>query len=354
MIVFGLFWRQDILEKVSIIIPTYNRKRLLSECLVSVKKQDYPNKEIIVIDDGSTDSTAAGLKENFPEIRIIRNEISFGPAFAKNQGIFESRGEYILFLDSDSELIGADTISRMAALMSQNQDIGSVGGIAERDMAGEVKNVYAKNVSIGGNSYACILERASAVDFESRVKQCDFLETCNCFTRTENLRKIGGFDPNYIYMGEDKELGIRLKQLGFKNVFGFKSAALHKYDESVKYDRRFMYFKSKAKYVIKNKGICNFLLLPFIDFLLYIIYYPVLYLLNQIFPPIGAGKIFNNKANPNVRIPPVRWLILAPYYYLKAYLMNLIEIPKILRSRNEYFLSAESMQKFKIKVSRNK
>lgn len=83
---------------ISVVIPTYNRKEFLKEAIESVLKEKNVEKEVIVVDDGSTDNTHNEIK-NYP-IRYFfqRNK---GPAFSRNTGIKNSRGKYIAFLDSD-------------------------------------------------------------------------------------------------------------------------------------------------------------------------------------------------------------------------------------------------------------
>jgi glycosyltransferase involved in cell wall biosynthesis len=84
----------------SVIIPTYNRCTLLSEAIDSVLQQSYPSIEIIVIDDGSNDSTAEMVSEKYPQVDYYYQS-NQGPAAARNRGIRESTGNLVAFLDSD-------------------------------------------------------------------------------------------------------------------------------------------------------------------------------------------------------------------------------------------------------------
>lgn len=91
---------------VSIIMPTYNREKLLPKAINSVINQVYTNWELIIVDDGSTDNTRK-LVDNYSRldqrIRYIRNNRNKGPSGARNCGILQCKGEYIAFLDSDDE-----------------------------------------------------------------------------------------------------------------------------------------------------------------------------------------------------------------------------------------------------------
>jgi glycosyltransferase involved in cell wall biosynthesis len=85
----------------SIIIPTYNRERIVNRAITSILSQTYPNYEIIVVDDGSTDNTEIIVKSTKnPNVKYFKTE-NLGVAHARNYGIKQAEGEYIGFLDSD-------------------------------------------------------------------------------------------------------------------------------------------------------------------------------------------------------------------------------------------------------------
>ncbi|MDB6056199.1 MAG: glycosyl transferase family 2 [Verrucomicrobiales bacterium] len=86
-------------EVVSIIIPTYNRADIVVQAIESARAQDYPSKQIIVVDDGSTDSTPAAVTR-FSDVEYVRQQ-NGGPASARNTGLKHARANYIATLDSD-------------------------------------------------------------------------------------------------------------------------------------------------------------------------------------------------------------------------------------------------------------
>jgi glycosyltransferase involved in cell wall biosynthesis len=88
---------------VSVIVPSYNGGRYLPEAIDSVLRQTYKRVELIVVDDGSTDDTAA-VAARYPEVRYFRQE-NQGVAAARNRGVRESRGGLLVFLDSDDVLL---------------------------------------------------------------------------------------------------------------------------------------------------------------------------------------------------------------------------------------------------------
>jgi len=96
-------------SKVSVVIPTYNRAKLIVNAIESVLAQTHPVREIIVVDDGSTDNTAQVLERYLgaqPRLReIVRyfSQPNQGQSVARNKGVKEASGEWIAFLDSDDQ-----------------------------------------------------------------------------------------------------------------------------------------------------------------------------------------------------------------------------------------------------------
>jgi glycosyltransferase involved in cell wall biosynthesis len=91
-----------------VVIPCYNQARFLGEAIQSVLCQGYPDLEIIVVDDGSNDGTeevASRFAKEDPRVRLIRQG-NRGLAAARNRGLAEAGGEYVVFLDSDDRLVG--------------------------------------------------------------------------------------------------------------------------------------------------------------------------------------------------------------------------------------------------------
>lgn len=109
------------MPKVSIIIPCYNVEKWVEECVISAIDQDYKNKEIIVIDDGSEDNTFEILQRFKEKIKVIRQE-NQGVINARRNGVNNSSGEYIIFFDSDDYIYEKTTVSKMVKKLRTNID----------------------------------------------------------------------------------------------------------------------------------------------------------------------------------------------------------------------------------------
>jgi glycosyltransferase involved in cell wall biosynthesis len=112
---------------VSVLIDTYNHERFIEEAIESVLAQDFPaaDREIIVVDDGSTDRTPELLRQFEPQIRILRKQ-NGGQASAFNVGIRECRGDIVAFLDAD-DWWAPTKLSQVVAAMNEDPEVGFVG-----------------------------------------------------------------------------------------------------------------------------------------------------------------------------------------------------------------------------------
>jgi len=106
--------------KISVLIPTYNSERHLKECLDSVLQQDFADMEILISDDGSTDSTPQVIQAyaaRDPRIRCWRNPANLGLVANHNLCLRQARGDYVKFVHADDKLLSAAALSKMAAAL---------------------------------------------------------------------------------------------------------------------------------------------------------------------------------------------------------------------------------------------
>lgn len=126
----------EVTPSVSVIIPAYNCDRFISQALESVFSQTFKNYEIIVVDDGSTDTTPQVLKRFEPRIQIIRQE-NGGVAAARNSGILVAKGELIAFLDAD-DIFFPEKLEKQVSLFAQQASLEVViSGWQIMDQSGE-------------------------------------------------------------------------------------------------------------------------------------------------------------------------------------------------------------------------
>ena len=115
----------NLSNRLSIIIPHYNNKDILYNCIHSLTNITYKNCEIIVVDNNSTDNSVESVKESFPQIKIINSDTNRGYAGGCNLGAKSSNTEFLLFLNNDT-IHNNDFIEPLINLLDNDQSIASV------------------------------------------------------------------------------------------------------------------------------------------------------------------------------------------------------------------------------------
>ena len=108
---------------VSIVIPHWNHREVLADCLQSLQKTEYDPLEIIVVDNHSEDDSVAYVREHFPEVHLVENKENRGFAGGCNDGAARAQGEYILILNNDTTQ-EPDWITELVRFMETNPSIG--------------------------------------------------------------------------------------------------------------------------------------------------------------------------------------------------------------------------------------
>lgn len=107
---------------VSVIIPSYNYLKYISRCIESAQSQDYPNIELIIVDDGSTDGSFEFLQELNSKIKVI-HQSNQGVSIARNRGLLEATGDYIAFLDADDYWDSSKISKQLEVLKQMSADL---------------------------------------------------------------------------------------------------------------------------------------------------------------------------------------------------------------------------------------
>lgn len=114
---------------VSFIIPNWNHKKILSECIASIyAANDSILKDVIVVDNASTDGSSEYMKNMYPDILWIQNDTNLGFAKAVNQGILLSKGDFLFLLNNDIKLM-KDTTEKLLSPLLENPDIGAAAPV---------------------------------------------------------------------------------------------------------------------------------------------------------------------------------------------------------------------------------
>lgn len=193
----------------SIVIPTYNRKPILEKCLKALENQVFEpqlinNYEIIVVDDGSTDGTLSWLGENphkFPHVNLYSQNHQ-GAAIARNLGVNQAQGDFIIFIDSD--LVVTETFLQAHAKALK---------LGEKQLNSD--RLFTYGAVINTNNF----DNPTSENYKITDFSAAYFATGNVAIAKKWLEKVGLFDIKFkLYGWEDLELGVRLKKLGLKLI----------------------------------------------------------------------------------------------------------------------------------------
>ena len=190
------------MPKVSVIIPTYNYGKYIEKAIDSVFAQTYKDFEIIVVDDGSTDNTREIIENKYKDkVKYFYQENKGAPS-ARNKGIEESKGEYLVFLDADDWLKPMALLSRLEYL-KEHSDCGWVHGpFCYHDE-------YGKDISKKFNNYPFLYLNKRKGNILKYILLGELISTCSVMISRILVLNVGGFDITLPCL-QDYELSLRL------------------------------------------------------------------------------------------------------------------------------------------------
>ncbi len=197
----------------SVIIPTYNRKELLKQCLSSLFAQTFPKNEyeVIVVDDGSTDGTVEFLKS---QSALWRTQNHKGPAAARNFGVKQAQREIIAFADDDC-VPPADWLEKLYDGFKRHPEVAVVSGYQEAQEEILQKNLVAQYERFQTRELYGGKDKEIVGGFETPGGV-----TNNMAVKRQVFDKVGLFDENFpVPGGEDADLKKRIADAGFKFLY---------------------------------------------------------------------------------------------------------------------------------------
>lgn len=240
---------------VSIITVNYNQSVVTSQLLDTLENLTYPNFEIIVVDNGSPLDNPEWLKEKYPSITLIKAGENLGFAGGNNVGIKASKGEYLLFINNDTE-VPANFIEPMVQLMENNNSIGMVSpkikfhwdpSIIQYAGFTKMSPITVRNSAI---AYLCKDSREYNV-----VKETHSVHGAAMMVKTEVVDKIGLMPEIYFLYYEEHDWAQMAKKTGYKLYYCGQSYLLHKESVSTGKDsplKTYYLNRGRLIYTIRN------------------------------------------------------------------------------------------------------
>jgi len=263
--------RYDLREskQVTIVIPTRDLGAVLDRCLTSIfDKTTYPNYEVLVIDNGSTEAATFSVFEHWnkqePErFRCQRLDIPFNFSKLNNDAVEQSQGEYLLFLNNDTEVITPDWITAMAE-QAQRIQIGAVGvrllypdgTIQHAGIVGGIGGVVGHSHKYYPGDHPGYFSQIQTVNNYAAV-------TAACLMcRREVFIEVGGFEEALAIAFNDIDFCFKLLEKGYRNIY-LPHVALYHYEsksrgyedtpeKQARFHQEILYLQNKWKYLLEN------------------------------------------------------------------------------------------------------
>jgi len=246
---------------VSVIIVSHNGIDFVEVCLDSVFKSAYPNKEIIFVDNASTDGSKELVKKKYSgrkNFKIIENSGSFGPAAGRNIGAAAAKGKYLAFLDNDTK-VSRFWLNELIKVLEKDKTIGSAQSKLLRMMPGRYYDCAGDYLGPLG----FLIERSQRVKDEGQwdyIAEIFSAKSAASIIKTKIFNKIGGFDEKHYMYLEETDLSWRVWLAGYRVVFIPKSVVYHAFNTPKKdfkryYEKNFVRYHGARNYIftlIKN------------------------------------------------------------------------------------------------------
>ncbi len=251
---------RDQVHPASIIIPAWNGKEYIDDCLNSLLAQDYPDFEVIVVDNGSSDATPDLVAEHFPTVTVIRNERNLGFAGGVNVGLRAARGEVFVLFNQDAVAEPGWLAALVSGLLAA-PDIGIAGS--------KILDIDGKTIQHAGGYLTMPqalpshfgIGQAETGQYD-QSKDVDFVTGAAFAVRREVLQSIGFLDESFYFYFEDVDYCYRARAAGFRIVY-LPDAVLRHHGQASLGDGtaifHTIFHTSRLQFVLKHQGVSYFI-----------------------------------------------------------------------------------------------
>jgi GT2 family glycosyltransferase len=219
-------------QRAAIIVLTWNQRAFTLDCLASLAQLDYPADclQVIVVDNGSRDGTAAAIRERFPAATVIENRDNLGFAAGNNAGIqaaLAGDAAYIMLLNNDT-VVEPGLVSKLVAVLNEHPEAGIVGP----------KMLYFEPPDVvwcAGNRIDWQTGKTDRCGAEERdteagepLREADFITAAAILLRREVIEQIGLLDPRFFIYYEETDWCVRARRVGWRILYCPHARIWHK------------------------------------------------------------------------------------------------------------------------------
>lgn len=251
----------ETMQEVSVIIPNYNGIAYLEGVLSTLEKQTLKNYEVILVDNGSCDGSAAFVTEYYPWVHIIELPENFGFCKAVNEGIRVARARYVLLLNNDTE-VEENFLEEMVAAIRRHKKAFSCAAkmvqFHDREKLDDAGNYY--------NALGWAFARGKGKNIHAYDREEKIFSSCGgaAIYRKKVLDKIGLFDEEHFAYLEDTDIGYRARIFGYQNWYAPRAVVYH-VGSGTSGSR---YNQFKTRYSSRNNVYLIYKNMPFLQILL--------------------------------------------------------------------------------------
>lgn len=225
--------------ETTVIVVSYNTRALTLKCLETLYEQTRETEvEVIVFDNASADGSADAVAEAFPQVRLVRSEENLGFAAANNRAAEMAEGKWLLLLNSDTE-VWDQAIDRLMGFARANPGNGIYGGRTlfpdgSLNPASCWRQITPWSLFCSATGLTAVLRN---VDFFNReafvgwprdtVREVDIVVGCFLLIPKDLWMDLGGFDLKYFFYGEEADLCLRARKLGYQPIVTPDATIMH-------------------------------------------------------------------------------------------------------------------------------
>ena len=219
--------------RVSVVIPTYNRAKMLCECVRSVLSADCASLEVVVVDDCSPDNTADLLKRTFPDeprLIYVRNARNSFQAVSRNNGAKVATGEYLFFLDDDN-IVDGRIFTELLAAFARHPKAGLIAPMSVHQAANRRNIIWTLGSDFNRwtsqpkdhlpNLPLESLPPGHPADYPTTYSPNAFMVTREAFD------KVGGMEESFVAIFEESDFGWKVMEAGYEGYIATKAVTNH-------------------------------------------------------------------------------------------------------------------------------
>jgi len=209
---------------VSVVVVNWNAGDALAACLASLAADGDPAREVVLVDNASSDGSTGVVRARYPGLRVIETGGNLGFAAGANRGAAVARGEVLVFVNPDARVLPG-AIARLVDTLQHVPGAGIAGG-GLLDERGRWQPAWARFAPLPHLFLDTTLGRA-AERFRRAPHRVDWVYGTFMAVRRDLFEQLGGFDAGYFLYGEDLDLCDRAARLGARTIFVPAARAVH-------------------------------------------------------------------------------------------------------------------------------